>query len=869
MRTSRLARIGVLFAGLLLLLLGRLAQLQLFEHEAWLEQARRSRSQVRSLPFHRGRILDRDGVVLARDRRSYDLLFEYRAFRRGHPAGQIFEALALLGDTTGGIAECFERAEELLERFQRIQPAELQAMHRDDRGDFLFYLGRLFHFARGEEYLGLLQWANEGTTSFGEAFPERETRYRQGLAKSRERWRRLDRRVVAELKRVPRGGLMSVLEEDRRELEWRIRQRALRVAAGRGFGLTSYQVLQRARLDEGGPTRSEEQERLEFLRALAVRWDLRPDPDSIENLGRILVTEFSLHPGERQARFDDFGVLLRHVQAVRPEDLQGVRRKLVFQIHRDRTTRIARDVSYEVGDLLAQNPGAYPGLRVEENPVRDFPTPIAPHIVGQMRAPAMDDLQPYHELREEYQELVPILNRTPAQEERFQELREELFQRVLRPGDITGGTGAEWKYRELLRGERGFVEVLRSSEDEPPEELLFRPARNGQDLHLALSTRWIEAAESAVYSGYELARREYLDEEGDDWLVLEGLETPRAGLAMIDLRNGSVVVLATVPTYDPVDYRRNYQELNEDTFLSPLRHRALGGGFTGLQVPYPGSTFKLVSAVEALENHPGVEDWTYECTRVFHPTEGQRLQCLGLHGWVDLRDAIRQSCNIYFYKLAEELGYEAIRERALQLGFGAPTGFPLTSRRTPAGGWELSGPSRYLEKGTDILRPRGRGRSPVPAMRLAIGQTYVTTSPLQMARFYGWLGTGKLWRPLLAPGAPGEEPSFVEPPVDAGVRRLLHEALREVVSHPEGSAYHPEYALSQFQVAGKTGTAQIGIGEDGAPIPVHAWFAGYFPADEPRYAVAVLCENAGLHGGDIASLVLYEFLRRVGEELPR
>jgi len=283
------------------------------------------------------------------------------------------------------------------------------------------------------------------------------------------------------------------------------------------------------------------------------------------------------------------------------------------------------------------------------------------------------------------------------------------------------------------------------------------------------------------------------------------------------------------------------------------------------QTPYPGSTFKLVVAAAALHQEASWWEKEYTCTGSYAPGgHGRALRCEGVHGRLSMRRAIVESCNSWFYQAGEELGYETLYQEALALGFGRDTGLDILQAADARG----RHPNAFLERGAAYLTPPEElGRNLHAPLQLAIGQVHVHASPLQVARFYGWLATGRLWRPrlVLEVGGRPTRPEWTEPPLPGGARRRLLEAMRAVVEDPRGTAYNdrdPERQLARFRVAGKTGTAQTPGREEDGPALLHAWFAGVFPWEEPRWAVAVLCENCGLHGGDLATEVLWEFLAR-------
>lgn len=884
MRTLRILHLAAVMAMLLVLLVLRLAQMQIVQGESWQEEARRSRLHKRAIPFHRGRILDRQGRVLARDRRSYDLMFEYRSFRRGHVAGQLLEAYALLGQTPYGLDGCFQHAEKMAEGMLQWRPSQLRVLPSRSRRDLVFYLRRLFGMPSTD---ALLEWIESGSGRLADFHPAAQQHFTQRLKAAREAESRL-RPWLAQafwqgygLENLTRPSFFAALEQERQGLERLIRLKALRMAAGRAMALTAYEVyllLRKPEQESLSPNEllEAEQERQVFLTQLSRSWGLRDDQASRAELARRLLGRLPDLEQEGdgtetsdiiQRQILESGALLRQVEMVVPEHLAGVRRRLMLEVHRNRVIRLAKNIPFDLVDLLTQNPEAFPGLYTEENPIRDYPASVAPHLVGMVRSASSEDLREYLDLREAYQELRGILERTPQEEERFRRLRDQLFRMVLRPGETRGRSGVEISFEEVLRGQRGYLEVLEAGEENAtPKELEFQAPRHGRDVQLGLDAELQRAAEMAIVQGYQHARRRaQLDPKLARLAVPEGLLQPRCGFALIDLQDGSLLVAATSPSFTVDDFRQRYDEIRQPG--GPLRQRALGGHYLGPQAPYPGSTFKLVVAVEALSQDRTQWHRMRECLGYYQPKNGKRgLYCDRRAGHLDvaMEEAIMRSCNVYFYKLGEELGYEALYRRSQQLGFGEPTGLRLTQTVGEEGSWQFGGPNAGLERGANFLTEPQFARHSLSPLHLSIGQAYVQASPLQMARFFGWLGTGKLWRPrlVLAAGDTDFAADFQSPAYPDWMRDLLNQAMRGVVEHPfHGTAYDAQFPLAEFFVAGKTGTAQVGGNSEDPRFRVHGWFAAYWPHYEPRFSAAILCENSGLHGGDIASLVLYEFLK--------
>jgi len=835
-RVGRPHRLLIFFSLLVLLLAGRLVQLQLVQGGLWKEEARRSRLQVRPLLFHRGRILDRRGEVLAEDQITYDLMFRYRDFRRGHPAGQILEALTLLGRPTGGLDDCLEHAADKEAFLFALRPADLAGLRPSERTDLFFYFRRLTGLEAGR----VRHWAEEEAGSFGEAFPGAREAFEERIAASRKDLVRLEEALD-----LPRGELLRLAERERRKLELLLRREALRQAAGRETGLSRFALLRKlaeTKARAGDPPHRGEEDRgggepdsgLALLDQLGSAWEL----DS----SRVAAALFADPETALDSRLKELGQVLRAVERAAPDDLAGVRRQLIRDIHaRDR--RLLSAVPFAAVDRIAQLPGEYPGLFAVEDPRRTWPSGTAPQIVGIAGFPPVAEMEQAETIRREYHSLARLLRRTPEQEARFQELRDQVWRKVVWEGEARGKSGVERALEGALRGERGFVQVLADSPDgERPTELEFRPARNGQDVVLSLDAGLVRAAQEAIQAGYREAAGLLPVHPGADLRLLAGLGHPRAGMVVLDLRDGTLPVLATWPTYAPGDYQELFS--HPEAFPGrPQAHRALGSLYGARQTPFPGSTFKPLVAAAALMADPAAAETRFECRGEY---KGLKCDARYGHGWLDLHEALVRSCNIYFYKLGEKLGYERIYALARRLGFGGPTGIELAA----------------LERGVNRLVPPGKLRtSPDRAVRqLAIGQSSVIASPLQMARFFGWLASGKLWTPRLVFSVGGSPtlPHSELVPLPSGAHEILSRALRDVVEDPAGTAF--KGSLARYHVAGKTGTAQVGPHPEGAPSDVHSWFVGWFPSDHPRFVAAVFCENTGLHGGDIATLILRAFL---------
>jgi penicillin-binding protein 2 len=288
-----------------------------------------------------------------------------------------------------------------------------------------------------------------------------------------------------------------------------------------------------------------------------------------------------------------------------------------------------------------------------------------------------------------------------------------------------------------------------------------------------------------------------------------------------------------------------WRALNEDE-SRPLFNRA-----TLTRYP-PGSTFKMIVALAALEQGVVSPTWRVNCTGAFR-FGNKVFKDLHVHGSTDMMQAIQRSCNVYFYQLMLKVGLDAWADMARQFGFGTMTGIDIPEENPG-----LLPTTAYMNR---RYGPRGWTRGFL--VSLGIGQGELGVTPLQMACYAAALGTGgELCQPHTVLGsvdrsAPqrvdtllyGSRAIVLSPSTWAVVR----EGMRRAVMEPGGTGGLAR--IPGIQVAGKTGTAQNPHGPD------HAWFVGFAPFDHPRIAMAVLVENAG-YGGAFAAPIAGKCMER-------
>lgn len=465
---------------------------------------------------------------------------------------------------------------------------------------------------------------------------------------------------------------------------------------------------------------------------------------------------------------------------------------------------VAEDVSRDVVERIQENSIDLPGVLIQVRPLRSYPyQELAAHLFGY---------------------LGEITDRE-LDEERYADYS---------PGDFIGKSGLEQYLESDLRGKEGERLIEVDVKGKELRILKTQEPRPGHKVYLTLNRAVQQAAEKAF---------------GDE-----------AGAAVaIDPRTGEILAMVSRPAYSPAQFASGISTKDWLALLKnprhPLENKALRG-----QYP-PGSTFKLVTALAALKAGVITPTTTVDCTGSL--TLGNRdFRCWKKegHGPTDLKKAIRESCDVYFYQAGLGVGIDRIADMAHQLGLGETLGFP------PGG--ESAGlvPDREWK----------RRRYGVPwydgeTVIAAIGQGYVTATPLQLAVMTATIANGgRLLRPHVVKEVTdleGRELRSPEPEligtadIPEADLRAVRRGMEAVVNEPHGTGWASH--LDAVRVAGKTGTAQVvRMKEDPKAsreevayrLRDHALFVAYAPADDPQIAVAVVVEH-GSHGGSTAAPV--------------
>ena len=501
------------------------------------------------------------------------------------------------------------------------------------------------------------------------------------------------------------------------------------------------------------------------------------------------------------------------------------------------STLAAEDIKFDKFAQVEEDRMVMPGVKTEVRPIRKYYADSAAvsHVLGYMGEISRAELA------------LPLY-------------------RDYRMGDRVGKTGIERAMESELRGRDGLsyrlVDALdreisseyfdekfkdRIDYNERIEALnrLSRPRRPGRSVVLTLDLQFQKAA-------------------------LERMRGHVGSVVVMDVRTGELLVLLSVPGYDPSLFVRGltpteWRKLKDDP-MKPLFHRAIQGAYS------PASVFKMVMAAAGLEENLVTSRTRFNCTGSYEVgADKRRFHCWNRHGHggIALERAIVESCDVYFYVLGEQMGIETIGRWARNFGLGQRLGIGLLEERAgliPDREWKL--------------KRRREPWFPGDTINVSIGQGFINMTPLETILIPAAIANnGRLMKPQLIhhledsqrrPVTGFQPETLVEQVFQPETARLLRRAMEEAVENPKGTGY--QHVRSEVvRIAGKTGTAQVAAGYRGwqiEDIPYrhrdNAWFAAYAPADNPEIAIVVLIEHGGSGGevaGPVAKNILEDYFR--------
>jgi len=389
---------------------------------------------------------------------------------------------------------------------------------------------------------------------------------------------------------------------------------------------------------------------------------------------------------------------------------------------------------------------------------------------------------------------------------------------------FTGQWGVEKLYDKVLRGIAGEKLIEVDAIGRKIGVLGERDAIKGNDIKLAIDIELQRNAE-------------------------EALKNKTGAVVAIEPDTGDILVLASTPSFDPnlftggIDYKDWERFINDPR--KPLINRALQS-----QYP-PGSTFKIITAIAGLEEGV-ITDATETVCRGEILLGNRIFSCWKEegHGVTAFKKAIVESCDVFFYEAGRKLGIDRIAKYALMFGLGEPTGINLSDEKSgvvPSTQWKYKNMHQQWFLGETF--------------NTAIGQGYVSATPIQMARFIASVvNGGKIYKLNLLKTIDAKPRVIKEVKLRPETFEKIKDALAGVVAETDGTGNMARSNL--ISIGGKTGTSQVvGKNKHGAKYRDHAWFVAFAPVENPGIAMAVFVEHGG-HGGTTAAPIAKAVIER-------
>ena len=463
---------------------------------------------------------------------------------------------------------------------------------------------------------------------------------------------------------------------------------------------------------------------------------------------------------------------------------------------------VAENLSWENFARLNFELPYFPGVQPDVGDTRDYPFPEElSHVLGYVAPVSADDMASAGDPVAAGDALPDV------------------------PGLRIGKRGIEKTYDGAIRGRAGARRVEVNAYGRVIRELERDQGTPGTDVHLTI------------------------DRELQN-LIHQKLKNESAACAVMDVQNGDVLALVSTPGFDPNAFNigltpEHWGELTNNDY-KPLINKVLSGAYP------PGSTFKMVAALAALDAGVITPQTMFNCTGAFRlGTRDFHCWKRGGHGAMNLRLGIKNSCDSYFYQLSLKLGIDALEAGARRLGLGQATGIELPGER--------SGfiPDRYWKQAT-FKEPWQLGETLVTS----IGQGFVLATPLQLCVLAARIASGKQVTPRIVHSLGAQAfPRPAPEPIgfSAAALKAVREGMAAATNEPGGTAYWWRIPDKQFAMAGKTGTAQVRVitrqerltsvrTNESLPWALrdHALYVAYAPIEKPRYACSVLIEHGAV-----------------------
>ena len=478
-----------------------------------------------------------------------------------------------------------------------------------------------------------------------------------------------------------------------------------------------------------------------------------------------------------------------------------------------KSIEIAENISRESSLQIYERNNELSGVEIKGKPVRVYPLKnAASHIIGRIGQIEKAEL----------------------------EGKEDIYNQ----NDVIGKSGIEYTFEEYLKGTNGIKQIDMNVDGTITDECITKEAIAGSDVILTIDSKLQAVTEEALKNNInKIASGGFGSADPAD-----------AGAAVVmNIKTGEVLAMASYPDYEPAAFVNGIDNKTWNYYINgntkPLENKAISAMYS------PGSTYKMVTAIAGLETGAITTKETIRDTGIFKKYNSS-WKCWawksGGHGRLNVSDAIKHSCNYFFYELGDRLGIDTLAKYSYYLGLGHKTGI------------ELKGEIEGVLASNKIAEQENRVWNKGETISAAIGQSYNTFTPLQMAKYVAMIVNGgkkidvTIVKSIVNPDGNEvprneykehvnkklgleddnlEEKLFKKENVDA-----ILEGMRGVTSEYGGTAYST-FKDFNIEIGGKTGSVQTGV-----VGKTHGWFVGFAPFDNPEIAIVVFVRNAGSGG---------------------
>ena len=481
---------------------------------------------------------------------------------------------------------------------------------------------------------------------------------------------------------------------------------------------------------------------------------------------------------------------------------------------------IAEDVSRECANELSERGEDFSGLTISVNPIREYPNDtLASHVIGYIGKISSSEY----------------------------ETRKDTYNN----DDYIGKTGIEYVFEEYLKGTDGTMQVDMDINGQVTGEYVVEEAVQGASVVLTIDSNIQAVAEESLKNNIEKIRSGGFSATYD---------ATGGAVVVMNVKTGEVIAMASYPDFNPEHFVGGISYANWEMYTAedsgkPLRNKAIQDSYS------PGSIFKMITAIAGLESGTITVNDMINDTGVYPKYTNPKCWYFTSyhkgHGYLNVSEAIKHSCNYFFYELADRMGISTLSQYASYFGLGTKTGIELSS--------ETAGMLASEETKAKLTDEKWY---PGETLSAAIGQSYNSFTPLQVAKYISILANGgkqidvTIVKELI--NAEGveidkteiesfvneklglEDTSLEDIDIEQEYLDAIFEGMKSVAHDPGGTAYNV-FKNFNIEVGGKTGSAEAGK-------YVNAWFAGFAPYDDPEIAVVVMVENGG-HGSYTAYVV--------------